>query len=160
MNTSSATLHTSDAAPGRFGGWFGRAKRSIDALPIHLPVHLGSAGTTQTKAAPMRVLGFDQALVWVTIALLAWGMVMVYSASIALPDINFFPFIDFSIGNHYLISISCSTRSCFSFESKITNVIHQYFCANDIFIVQPLHWSSKVCKCSCIYFSTWTTVKF
>jgi cell division protein FtsW len=25
-------------------------------------------------------------LVWVTVALLAWGLVMVYSASIALPD--------------------------------------------------------------------------
>ena len=86
MNTSAAPLQGSDTAPARFGGWFSRAKRSIDALPIHLPVHLGSAGTTQTRAAPMRVLGFDQALVWVTIALLAWGMVMVYSASIALPD--------------------------------------------------------------------------
>jgi len=33
-----------------------------------------------------KVLGFDQALLWVTVALLAWGLVMVYSASIALPD--------------------------------------------------------------------------
>ncbi len=33
-----------------------------------------------------RVLGFDQALVWVTVALLAWGLVMVYSASIAMPE--------------------------------------------------------------------------
>ncbi|MCV5902430.1 FtsW/RodA/SpoVE family cell cycle protein, partial [Escherichia coli] len=30
--------------------------------------------------------GFDQALVWVGLALLALGLVMVYSASIALPD--------------------------------------------------------------------------
>ncbi|HVZ45408.1 MAG TPA: putative lipid II flippase FtsW [Ramlibacter sp.] len=30
--------------------------------------------------------GFDQALLWVTVALLAWGLVMVYSASIAMPD--------------------------------------------------------------------------
>jgi hypothetical protein len=37
-------------------------------------------------AAPARVQGFDQALLWVTVALLAWGLVMVYSASIALPD--------------------------------------------------------------------------
>jgi cell division protein FtsW len=36
--------------------------------------------------APARVQGFDQALLWVTVALLAWGLVMVYSASIALPD--------------------------------------------------------------------------
>jgi cell division protein FtsW len=30
--------------------------------------------------------GIDQVLVWVVVALLMWGMVMVYSASIALPD--------------------------------------------------------------------------
>jgi len=35
---------------------------------------------------PARLQGFDQALVWVVIALLAVGMVMVYSASVALPD--------------------------------------------------------------------------
>ena len=35
---------------------------------------------------PTRVLGFDQALIWVVVALLALGVVMVYSASIALPD--------------------------------------------------------------------------
>jgi len=35
---------------------------------------------------PARLLGFDQALVWVVVALLALGVVMVYSASIALPD--------------------------------------------------------------------------
>ncbi len=39
-----------------------------------------------TLAAPSRLWGFDQALVWVTLALLAWGLVMVYSASIAMPD--------------------------------------------------------------------------
>ena len=36
--------------------------------------------------ASSRVTGFDQPLVWVTVALLAWGLVMVYSASIAMPD--------------------------------------------------------------------------
>jgi cell division protein FtsW len=32
------------------------------------------------------VLGFDQVLLWVTVALLAFGVVMVYSASVAMPD--------------------------------------------------------------------------
>ena len=78
---------TPNATPGRFGGWFRRAAKSgMDALPMHLPVRLGGGSVSQTKAAPMRVLGFDQSLLWVTLALLAWGMVMVYSASIALPD--------------------------------------------------------------------------
>ncbi len=85
MNSAAATPNVDEKA-GRFSGWFSRAKSGIDALPMHLPVRLGGGGFTQTKAAPMRVLGFDQALVWVTIALLAWGLVMVYSASIALPD--------------------------------------------------------------------------
>ena len=35
---------------------------------------------------PGKLSGIDQALVWVTVALLAWGLVMVYSASIAMPD--------------------------------------------------------------------------
>jgi len=35
---------------------------------------------------PTRLLGFDQALVCVVIAVLAFGVVMVYSASVALPD--------------------------------------------------------------------------
>ncbi len=35
---------------------------------------------------PSRIAGFDQALVWLVIALLAFGLVMVYSASVALPD--------------------------------------------------------------------------
>ena len=35
---------------------------------------------------PVRLLGFDQSLVWVTVTLLLWGLVMVYSASIAMPD--------------------------------------------------------------------------
>ena len=35
---------------------------------------------------PARLLGFDQTLVWVVMALLALGVVMVYSASVAMPD--------------------------------------------------------------------------
>jgi cell division protein FtsW len=33
-----------------------------------------------------RMHAFDPGLLWVTVALLAWGLVMVYSASIAMPD--------------------------------------------------------------------------
>jgi len=35
---------------------------------------------------PTRVMAFDQPLLWVTLALLIWGLVMVYSASIAMPE--------------------------------------------------------------------------
>ena len=37
-------------------------------------------------ATQARLPGFDQGLVWVVVALLAFGLVMVYSASIAMPD--------------------------------------------------------------------------
>ena len=54
----------------------------MDALPVR--VH----GTefARTAASPVHVKGFDQPLVWVTFALLMFGLVMVYSASIAIPD--------------------------------------------------------------------------
>jgi len=38
------------------------------------------------QARPPRIAGFDQTLVWLVIGLLALGLVMVYSASVALPD--------------------------------------------------------------------------
>ncbi len=63
-------------------GWFGRATEAAqDVLPVRLGNDYGS-----TTVRPNRVLGFDQTLIWVVVALLAWGMVMVYSASIAMPD--------------------------------------------------------------------------
>ena len=45
-----------------------------------------NAQLASRASAPTRVVGFDQALLWVTVALLAWGLVMVYSASIAMPE--------------------------------------------------------------------------
>ena len=60
----------------------GEPETGMDALPVR--VH----GTefTRTAASPVHVKGFDQPLVWVTFALLMFGLVMVYSASIAIPD--------------------------------------------------------------------------
>jgi len=50
-----------------------------------LPVRLGRARSADLQS-PVRLQSFDQVLVWVTVALLAWGLVMVYSATIAMPD--------------------------------------------------------------------------
>ncbi|ABM31418.1 putative lipid II flippase FtsW [Paracidovorax citrulli] len=67
----------------RIAGWFGRgASPAADVLPVRV----GGTEYRQTTTTPARVLGFDQALLWVVVALLAWGLVMVYSASIAMPD--------------------------------------------------------------------------
>ncbi len=86
MSAQPAARNDAGAAPlaglQRLRGWFsGFAGKAQD----HLPVRLGSrrAGLT---AAPVRLASFDQGLLWVTVALLAWGLVMVYSASIAMPD--------------------------------------------------------------------------
>ena len=51
-----------------------------------LPVRLQTGSYDSTRMRPAAVAGFDQPLVWVVVALLAWGLVMVFSASIALPD--------------------------------------------------------------------------
>ncbi len=65
----------------RIRGWFGTTPTS-DALPVRLGPH----GYGRSGSQPVRLSDFDLALVWVIVALLAWGLVMVYSASIALPD--------------------------------------------------------------------------
>jgi cell division protein FtsW len=61
----------------RLAGLFGRA--TGEPLPIRDWV-----GNSPAKSAPMS--GYDMGLVWVTVCLLALGLVMVYSASVAMPD--------------------------------------------------------------------------
>ena len=62
-----------------FGGLSGKA---VDVLPVRV----GGTEYRRSSSTPASVLGFDQALLWVVVALLAWGLIMVYSASIAMPD--------------------------------------------------------------------------
>jgi len=51
-----------------------------------LPVRIGGMELRRTAAVPARVLGFDESLLWVVVLLLAFSVVMVYSASIAMQD--------------------------------------------------------------------------
>jgi len=51
-----------------------------------LPVRLGGRSLSSSHSSPVSLSGFDQTLVWVTVALLMFGLVMVYSASVAMPD--------------------------------------------------------------------------
>ncbi len=53
---------------------------------VTLPVRTSSRELVQTQSLAVRELGFDQTLVWVVAAVLMGSLVMVYSASIALPD--------------------------------------------------------------------------
>jgi cell division protein FtsW len=74
-----------NAASATFGKLTGRNKRRR-ARADDLPVRIGGLEYARTASTPSRMLGFDRALIWVCVALLAWGLVMVYSASVALPD--------------------------------------------------------------------------
>ena len=65
--------------PGRLRGWFAPREAGAGALPVRDHIHVG--GTR-----PVRLMAFDQTLVAVVAALIALGVVMVYSASVALPD--------------------------------------------------------------------------
>jgi cell division protein FtsW len=65
---------------GRGSGYAGIGSAS-------LPVNLGGYDASRPSVGSgARLQSIDQALVWVVVALMMWGMVMVYSASIAMPD--------------------------------------------------------------------------
>ena len=55
------------------------APRAAEAIPVRDWIKVGSG-------QPARLSGFDQTLLCVVVALLAMGVVMVYSASVAMPD--------------------------------------------------------------------------
>ncbi|GAB4218318.1 MAG: putative lipid II flippase FtsW [Rhodoferax sp.] len=79
----SANAAIASGVPQRLRAWLGARKpRGSDVLPVRL----GAGWHSATSAAPARVVGLDQPLLWVTVTLLLWGLVMVYSASIAMPE--------------------------------------------------------------------------
>ena len=67
--------------------WWGGLRKAVSfEKDFMLPVRTGSAEYARVKKTSAHVLDFDQALLWVAVALLIFGLVMVYSASIAMPD--------------------------------------------------------------------------
>ena len=70
------------------------ARLGLDALKERIAALLKRGGGTAvpirdwngSTGQPTKLQGFDQPLIWVVVALLALGLVMVYSASVALPD--------------------------------------------------------------------------
>jgi len=67
--------------------WFGASEQEM-ALPVQLGTRRSAYVPTQTGVSPQAVQlhTVDVALMWVVGVLLTWGLVMVYSASIAMPD--------------------------------------------------------------------------
>ncbi|MDI9329760.1 MAG: putative lipid II flippase FtsW [Alphaproteobacteria bacterium] len=67
--------------------WWARWRgTSADEGPTELPVRVKGTEFSRTTASPSQVKGIDQPLVWVVTTLVLWGLIMVYSASIAMPD--------------------------------------------------------------------------
>lgn len=82
MSASNATSSSPNLLQRALGWMGGKPAAPADVLPVRV----GGIEYRKTNSTPASVLGFDQALLWVVVALLAWGLVMVYSASIAMPD--------------------------------------------------------------------------
>ncbi|MFM2053579.1 MAG: putative lipid flippase FtsW [Pseudomonadota bacterium] len=74
---SAAPGSSSGSVLGRLGGWWSRRQRA------DVPVR---NWTDISSGAPTRWVGFDETLAWVVAGLLSLGLVMVYSASIQMPD--------------------------------------------------------------------------
>ena len=62
--------------------WVGTPRDGVDALPVR--VH--GREFARTAVSPVGIKGFDQPLIWSIATLLICGLIMVYSASIAIPD--------------------------------------------------------------------------
>ena len=86
-NYSQAKASQATGVVSLISNWFasllgGGPKEGPDALPVR--VH--GREFARTAASPVGIKGFDQSLLWSVVTLLLCGLVMVYSASIAMPD--------------------------------------------------------------------------
>ena len=70
-------------ATTRLSGWFSGVGKAATEV---LPVRLGGQSLSRVPVAPARIAGVDPVLICVVVALLMFGLVMVYSASVAMPD--------------------------------------------------------------------------
>ena len=64
-------------------GWFKPAGEKPVGI---LPVRVGGNEYRQTPTNTTNFFGADQVLIWLVVGILCWGVVMVFSASIAMPD--------------------------------------------------------------------------
>lgn len=82
MSKAMRSASSSSGFFGRLGGWFGGVQKDKIVVPVH-----GTASAWLPQSiTQIRVQKFDQALLWVVIALLLFGVVMVYSSTIALAE--------------------------------------------------------------------------
>jgi cell division protein FtsW len=62
-------------------------------IPFKFSSSTPEAGIAE-RSRPSRMMDYDQVLVWVTLILMLFGMVMVYSASVGLPDSPKFAYLE------------------------------------------------------------------
>lgn len=74
-----ASLHRSAGLVDRLKQRLGRSEKGRIDVPVRDWINVSTGH-------PPRLMNFDSTLVWVVVAMVAFGLVMVYSASIALPD--------------------------------------------------------------------------
>ncbi|MEY4429605.1 MAG: putative lipid flippase FtsW [Pseudomonadota bacterium] len=84
MDTPSSPTEATGA--GGLKGWFSRLTGRAAASGAEVVGRLPVRDWVQVNTQPTKVMGFDQPLMWVVISLMLLGLVMVYSASIALPE--------------------------------------------------------------------------
>jgi cell division protein FtsW len=77
--TAAARFGFFDALKARVGSLFRKDAEQGTSLPVRDWINVSSG-------QPTKVLGFDQVLLWMVVALVALGLVMVYSATVAMPD--------------------------------------------------------------------------
>ena len=66
----------------RLTAWMDRLRGPAAA---GLPVGLSRSGRGRAERQSALLAGIDKTLVWVALTLILWGLVMVYSASVAMP---------------------------------------------------------------------------
>ena len=64
--------------------WRAASGEQAEDLPVRM--HMRRYGQSKAPTLTVAQLGIDQGLLWCVVLLLLWGLVMVYSASIAMPD--------------------------------------------------------------------------
>jgi cell division protein FtsW len=71
-------------------------------IPFKFGGSSADASSIAARSRPSKMMEYDQLLVWVTVLLMLFGMVMVYSASIALPDSPKFSYLG-NKNNYFLV---------------------------------------------------------
>ena len=66
--------------------WIPRRGQGDTQAGVGIPVRVSAGSYAANPSRPVQELGIDQILLWISISLLLWGCIMVYSTTLALPN--------------------------------------------------------------------------